>query len=47
MFNQVNWYKFDINGQRVMIIATSVMGAISIIQAECGDVKYSYMGMVE
>lgn len=46
-FNQVNWYKFEINGKRAIIPATSIMDAISIIQSELGDVTYSYRGIVE
>jgi hypothetical protein len=47
LFNQVNWYKFEINGKRTTVIATSVLHAISIIQSELGDVEYSYLGKVE
>ena len=48
LFNTVNWYKFEVNGQRMTIIATSMIGAMSIIENEIGDgVKYTYIGIVE
>ncbi len=43
-FNQVNWYKFEIDGKSAIVRATSVMGAVNYIKKELGNVKYNYQG---
>lgn len=45
--NQVSWYKFEIDGKRAMVIATSMLNACSIIQSEYPNVRYTYIGKVE
>jgi len=45
MFKVRSFYKFSINGKTALILATSVLNAMDIIESE-GFTSYAYMGKV-